>query len=126
MGVAYNSHYLTWFEVGRTELLRDLGLTYEAMERAGLLLPVIEAGVKYRKPARYDEVLTIWTALGRKPGARVFLEYEVVRDGETLATGFTGHAFTSPALEPVKPPREILRQLTSAWERADQTRRNES
>lgn len=124
MGVAYNSHYLTWFEVGRTELLRDLGLTYEAMERAGFMLPVIEAGVKYRKPARYDDVLMVYTSVGRKPGARVFLEYAVVRNGETLATGFTEHAFTRPTLEPVKPPREVLHQLVSAWERADHTPRS--
>lgn len=124
MGVAYNSHYLTWFEVGRTELLREMGLAYEALERSGLLLPVIEAGVKYRKPARYDDVLILWTSLGKKPGARIFLEYEIVRNEEMIASGFTEHAFTSPSLEPVKPPRDILMKLRTVWEHADTTHRS--
>jgi acyl-CoA thioester hydrolase len=124
MGVAYNSHYLTWFEVGRTELLRDMGLTYETMERNGLLLPVIEAGIKYRKPARYDDVLLVWTSVGKKPGARIFLEYEIVRDDEIIASGFTEHAFTGTSLKPVKPPREILLTLGTIWEHGDITRRS--
>ena len=54
MGIANNSMYLTWFEVGRVELLRDRGLSYRGIEEAGFYLPVIEAGIKYLKPARYD------------------------------------------------------------------------
>lgn len=116
MGIAYNSHYLTWFEVGRTELLRECGLTYEAIERNGLLLPVMEAGIHYLKPALYDDVIIIWTRLGRKPGVRVFLEYEITREDEALATGFTMHAFTDTHLQPVKPPRMMLLSLESLWE----------
>lgn len=116
MGVAYNSHYLTWFEVGRTEFLRDLGLPYGEMERRGFMLPVSEAGVKYLKPVFYDEVLTIGTSLGRKPGARVVLAYTVTRNSEIVATGFTEHALTDRELRPVKPPRDLLDSLRRIWE----------
>jgi acyl-CoA thioester hydrolase len=117
MGVAYNSHYLTWFEVGRTELLRDLGFPYREFERAGILLPLREAGVKYLKPAIYDDVLTVITSISRKPGVRVFIEYEIVRDGETIATGFTEHACTDAALRPVRPPKALVDRLEEAWEK---------
>ena len=117
MGVAYNSHHLTWFEVGRTELLRDLGFPYREFERAGILLPVREAGVKYVKPAFYDDVLTVVTWISRKPGVRVYIEYEIVRDGESIATGFTEHVFTDAALRPVKPPKAFIDRMVEAWGR---------
>ena len=115
MGIAYNGHYLAWFEVGRTEFLRECGFAYHEMESRGFMLPVVEAGIKYLKPALYDEVLTIRTTLGRKPGARIHLEYGVLRNGEQLATGFTEHAFTDTALRPVKPPRDLIGALRAIW-----------
>jgi acyl-CoA thioester hydrolase len=117
MGIAYNSHYLTWFEVGRTELLREMEFTYRDMEHDGFLLPVIEAGIKYFKPALYDDILTIVTSFGRKPGSRVFLEYSIVRENnEIIASGFTEHAFTDTVLRPIRPPRELLSAFRTAWE----------
>lgn len=71
------------------------------------MLPVVEAGIKYRKPVWYDDVLTIRTSMSGKYGARISLEYEVVRDENTLASGFTEHVFTDPSLKPVK-RREIF------------------
>jgi acyl-CoA thioester hydrolase len=117
MGVAYNSHHLTWFEVGRTELLRDLGFPYREFEQAGIMLPVREAGVKYLKPAFYDDVLTVVTSIKRKPGVRVFIEYEILKDGETIATGFTEHVFTDNGLHPVKPPKTMLDRLSETWQK---------
>ncbi len=125
MGIAYNSHYLVWFEVGRTEFLRSLGFAYREMERRDVLLPVIEAGVKFLKPALYDEVLTISAFFGRKPGARLHILYEVIRGNEAIASGYTEHAFTNAALEPVKPPRELLASLRAAWERTSALHRSE-
>ncbi len=126
MGVAYNGHYLTWFEVGRTELLRDLGLPYLEMERRGFLLPVIESGVKYLKPALYDEVLTIETSIGCRPGARVHLEYAVTREGETIATGFTEHAFTDRELRPVRPPSDLLEAMRAFWQKVHESDRSQT
>lgn len=118
MGIAYNGHYLTWFEIGRTEFLRECGLAYREMESQGFMLPVVEAEVKYLKPACYDEVLVIRTSIGRKPGARIHLEYEILRDGEVLATGFTEHAFTDAGLRPVRPSRALIESLRTLWEQS--------
>ena len=115
MGLAYNGHYLTWFEVGRTEFLRDLGLTYNEAEQSGVRLPVIETSVKFLKPARYDDVLTIKTCFGKKPGLRIKMVYEVWRDTTILATGFTEHVFTDENLKPRKPPKGLLNKILETW-----------
>lgn len=116
MGVAYNGHYLAWFEVGRTELLRNFGLTYEKLERSGYHFPLNEAGIKYLKPALYDDIITIISTVPQKPGVRVRIEYDVMRDGEKIATGFTEHAVTDKNLRPVKPSKEIREKLLKIWE----------
>jgi len=115
MGLAYNAHYLTWFEVGRTELLREAGLTYREMEGKGFRLPLREVGIKYIKPARYDDVLTIRTYIGAKPGIRVRIMYEIVRNDNLIATGFTEHVFTDKNLEPIRPPRELKETIERCW-----------
>lgn len=116
LGIAYNSHYLTWFEVGRCELLRNFGLTYMGLEHSGYHFPLNEAGIKYLKPALYDDVLTIVSTLSKKPGVRVRIEYDVRKNGETIATGFTEHAFTDDNLNPVRPPKEIRKKMLRIWE----------
>ncbi len=95
MGVAHHTHFLVWFELGRTELMRDLGCPYgEVEDRDGILFPVAEAGARYFASARYDECLEITTRLVIARGARVRFEYEIARlpGGERIATGFTVHA----------------------------------
>jgi len=118
MGIAYNGHYLTWFEVGRTEFLREMGITYKRTEEAGFRLPVIEAGVRYLKPAFYDDVLTIKSRFGEQPGLRITIEYEIWNTTEILATGFTKHVFTDEHLKPRRPPRAVLQELSSIWAQA--------
>jgi len=118
LGIAYNSHYLAWFEVGRTDLLRHFGLTYVDLEKNGLHLPLNEAGIKYLKPAYYDDVLTIMCTVKQKPGVRVRIEYQVLKDDDTIATGFTEHAFTDGDLKPVRPPREIRNMMLAIWEQS--------
>lgn len=117
MGLAYNGHYLTWFEVGRTEFLRDMGHAYKETEKNGYRLPVIETGIKYLKPVHYDDVITIKSYIGKKPGIRLRIEYEILRDGDLLATGFTMHVFTDKNLHPKKPPKEILKTILAIWEK---------
>jgi acyl-CoA thioester hydrolase len=94
MGVVYYANYLVWFEVGRTDLLRNAGWSYREMERDGFSLPVIEAHCEYRQSARYDDELEVRTAGGVVSPVRVRFDYEVVRvaDRATLATGHTVHA----------------------------------
>ena len=89
MGVLHHRHYLTYFENGRTAMLRDLGASYRDVEDAGTLLVVVETGVRYMRPAGYDDLLTIRTRLAEARGVRVRFEYEIRRKGRLLATGFT-------------------------------------
>jgi acyl-CoA thioester hydrolase len=94
MGVVYYANYFVWFEVGRTDLLRDAGWSYREMELEGIALPVIEAHCEYRQSARYDDELEIRTTGSQLSPVRVAFEYEVVRpsDAATIATGRTIHA----------------------------------
>ncbi|MBS1911466.1 MAG: acyl-CoA thioesterase [Bacteroidetes bacterium] len=115
MGVVYHGVYVEYLETGRTEMLRDLGLANSALEESGVMLPVLEVCVAMRRPARYDEVLTVHTYLRRPIGARMQLEYEIYRDAELLATGRTSHAFTTvDTMKPVRPPKALLDLLAAA------------
>jgi len=116
MGVAYHGHYLAWYEMGRTELMRDLGCAYGELERRdGIFFPVVEVGSRYLVPARYDDVLQVHTRLAFVGGARVRFEYELIRetDGQLLATGFTEHAAVGAEGRPVRMPAELRRMLRS-------------
>lgn len=90
MGVVYHAHYIDYFEAARTEALRDMGIVYKKLEDEGVQMPTIDLAVKYRQPARYDDLLAIKVILKDKPGVRIRIDYEVRRVGEdTLLT--TGH-----------------------------------
>jgi acyl-CoA thioester hydrolase len=104
MGVVYHGNYLPWFEVGRTTLLKEMGLAYRQLEADGFRLPVLEVSAKYFRPAVYDDTITIVTTLREKPVLRIRLEYEVRRGDELLATGWTVHAFIDREGKPVRPP----------------------
>ena len=85
MGVVYYANYLVWFEVGRTEWLRDAGWNYRDMEEAGVSLPVIEAHCEYRQPARYDDEIEIRTRATVLTPVRLRFDYQAVRTaGEAL------------------------------------------
>jgi len=94
MGVVYHSNYLVWFEIGRTDWLRDTGWTYRSMEEEGIQLPVIEAHCEYRQAARYDDEIEIRTRAKKLSVVRVQFDYEAARrtDGVVLASGYTVHA----------------------------------
>ena len=93
MGVVYHGNYFAWFEVGRVELLRQLGWSYKTLEEDGVSLPVIEATCQYLHPARYDDELEIRTAGRMASAVRVEFTYELVRmaDARVLATARTLH-----------------------------------
>ena len=118
MGIAYYGNYLRWFEVGRNELIRSKGMTYRELEAKGLVLPVAEAEVKYRKPAVYDDELEIVTAVGETGRVRIEFTYQVWRkEGpsgprELLATGRTLHAcLTRADRKPARLPEDVLEKL---------------
>jgi acyl-CoA thioester hydrolase len=109
MGVVYYANYLIWFEVGRTDWLRDTGWTYRAMEDEGIQLPVIEAHCEYRQAARYDDDVDIRTRGRKLSPVRVQFDYEAVRraDGAVLAAGHTIHATIDRGGRPVRMPDRV-------------------
>ncbi|WP_088832668.1 acyl-CoA thioesterase [Paenibacillus tyrfis] len=107
MGVVYHANYLNWFEVGRTEMIRELGLPYQALETRGLLLPVIEADLKFRSPARYDDLVTIDTKVVELTSLRIRFAYEIKRGEEVLVTGGTQHVWLNQDWKPVRIDREV-------------------
>jgi acyl-CoA thioester hydrolase len=94
MGVVYYANYLRWFEMGRTELLRQIGATDSSVEEAGFFFPVTEVSCRYLKPARFDDEITVETKLTALGRAVLDFSYKIMRknDGEILAEGWTRHA----------------------------------
>ncbi len=111
MGVVYHANYLTWFEIGRTELIRSLGYPYRKIEEKGLLLPVTEADLKFKKPARYDDLVGIYTRVSQMSSVRLQFAYEIRRihddlTEELLVTGTSGHVWVNPSWRPVRIEKE--------------------
>lgn len=118
MGVAHHSHFPVWFELGRTEWMRVIGCPYGEMEdQDGVYFPVVDLGVRYLRPARYDQLLEIETRLVSSEGVRVRFEY-VLRDedGSILATGHTVHASVDRDGKPKRLPAELRDRLTAGME----------
>ncbi len=109
MGVVYYANYLIWFEVGRTDWLRETGATYRSMEEDGVQLPVIEAHCDYRLGARYDDEVEIRTRGRKLSPVRIRFDYEVIRrvDGAVLATGHTVHATIDRNGRPMRMPDRV-------------------
>src|SRR5947208_8879662 len=89
MGLLHHANYLVYFEQGRTELLRSLGLAYKDFEDQGYLLVLTRADIHYRSPARYDDLLTLRTTVVRTTAVRIDHRYELLRDRLLLAEGNT-------------------------------------
>ncbi len=106
MGIVNNAVYPSYFEVGRTELFRHLGLPYGEIEKQGIMLPLSELRVKYHRPAFYDEDLTIETSVKEWPGAKIRFEYRIYNEKKTLlVTGETILAYVkSDTRRPTKIP----------------------
>lgn len=115
MGVVYHGSYLPWFEIGRTTLLKEVGLPYRQLEAEGFRLPVLEVTAKYVRPAVYDDMLTIVTTMREKPLLRIRLDYEVKRGDELLATGHTVHVFIDREGKPVRPPPSVVAAMTKVF-----------
>jgi acyl-CoA thioester hydrolase len=119
MGRAHHSHYLAWFEMGRTELMRTHGVSYAEMEEAGVLLPVARVEVEYRNGVGYDEPVEIRTRVEEVRSRSVTFAYEAldVHGGTTLARGRTVLVCTGSDGRPRRIPERavaVLRQLRDA------------
>ena len=107
MGIVYNGNYLTFFEVGRTELMRNAGLPYLEFEKAGYMLPLVEAHVNYKQAAYYDDILEVNAKIDlTELRATLRFDYEINVGNRQVATGWTIHTFVKmPELKPVRPPK---------------------
>ena len=112
MGVAYYANYLRWFEIGRTEMFRSLGMPYRDIEEKGFFLPVSEVFCKFKSGVGYDDVLVIETSLDETVRAGMKFDYRISNetDGREIAAGYTKHAFTDGSGKVVRPPG-FLRDL---------------
>jgi acyl-CoA thioester hydrolase len=115
MGIVYYANYLRWFEVGRTELLRALGIPYQKVEEEGISLPVSEVCCKYHASAKYDDVLIIETSVDFIRRASIQFGYRIFRkaDGTHLVTGSTLHAFVDRQGRIVKIPSFLRAKMNA-------------
>lgn len=118
MGQAYYGHYFRWFEIGRSEMFRHLGMSYKEVEDNGIFLPVAETKCKYATPAKYDEVLVIETAVDPTVKAGIKFDYKIYHeDGKTLvANGYTIHPYVNTDGKVVRPPGFMKAMLEKAKE----------
>jgi acyl-CoA thioester hydrolase len=111
MGIIYHANYISYYEIARTEMLRNTGVySYNEMETAGIMMPVIEIQSKYLLPAYYDENLTVRVIIKEMPTAKITFCYEVFNEKhELLNTGMVVLAFmNSQTRRPCRPPQKLI------------------
>lgn len=114
MGIANNTRYLEYFEAGRNELLRSMGYPYTELESKGVMLPLIEAHLKFITGAKYDDEVDVYAILKEVPRAKIKIFYEVKRGEELLAEGYTVHAFVGPVkFKAMRPPQDLIELIKS-------------
>jgi acyl-CoA thioester hydrolase len=110
MGVVYHGNYAQYLEIGRIEWLRKLGISYKEMELNGIMLPVVELCLKYKKSARYDDLIKVKTQLKKTPTASIEFDYEIINEvGEILCECYTKLVFIDMKTNrPTRCPKYIL------------------
>ena len=120
MGVVYYGNYPQYLEIGRVEWLRAIGLTYKEMEAEGIMMPVVSLQIQYKKPALYDELITIRTQLKDLPSTKIEFDYEILNEkGELLSTANTILVFVdAKTFRPVRCPEKVLDLIRGGCEGA--------
>jgi len=112
MGITYYSKYLEWFEVGRTEMLRDIGFPYTQLEKEGIGLPVLEVYCRYHRAAKYDQLLRIVSTVETLPRVTIHIDYKIYNEEQELfVDGYTTHPFIGISGKPVRAPKSLLEAL---------------
>lgn len=121
MGICHHSNYICYFEAARSDMMRAIGLSYAEVEARGLMMPILEVQSRYRKPAYYDEVLTIRVRVDDLPVTRFDVRYEIFNAaGELLNTGWTQLGFMdSKSRRPCRCPEWFLEKLRAHWVETD-------
>ena len=114
MGIVHHSNYIRWFEEARIALMEDLGLPYDAMEKAGVLILVLGVSAEYKSPVRFNETLVLELRIVNYTGVRFEVEYtgRSKESGQLCCSGTTKHCFTTPGLKPVR-----LQRTAPDWHR---------
>lgn len=124
MKFVHHAKYFEYFEQGRSDFMRAIGLPYPEVEKQGIYLPVIEAFAKFRQSARYDDLINVETIVAEMPVARIRIEYKVRREGEEelLAEGYTVHSFVNAETgRPTRAPSVFLHSLEEAFEQSKES-----
>jgi acyl-CoA thioester hydrolase len=118
MGYVYNGNYAAYYEIGRTEMLRSLGMTYSFMEASGVMLPLLEMKSKFIKPALYDQEITIKTIVKDLPGVRMIFDYELYNEARELINigGTTLVFFDMEKKKPCHPPAYFMERITQYFQ----------
>lgn len=113
MGYVYYGNYAMYFEVARVEALRSIGFSYRVMEESGILMPVLESHIRYLRPGKYDDLLTIHTVIPEVPGVKIRFNYQVTNSlGEQISEGWTTLAFLKKENhQPTRPPQNLMKLI---------------
>jgi acyl-CoA thioester hydrolase len=109
MGVVYHGNYAQYFEMGRVDWLRNLGVSYKWMEDNGVMLPVVSLEMNYKKPARYDDILRVKTILKSQTSVKIEFDYEIYNEqNQLLTTGYSMLVFVDMKTgRPIVPPKYV-------------------
>jgi acyl-CoA thioester hydrolase len=120
MGVVYYGNYLTYFEIGRSEYMREIGFPYSELESRGFSLVVTEASLKYHSNVGYDSLVKVKTAITNLRKASLRFDYEIVsQEIRRLVTGYTVHACINSGLKPVKIPPDMIKIIEDRIKRKE-------
>lgn len=113
MGVVYHGNYAQYFEMGRVEWLRNLGISYKWMEENGVMLPVVSLQMNYKKPARYDDLLRVKTILKSQTSVKIEFDYEIYNEeNHLLTTGYSMLVFVDMKTgRPIVPPSYVTEKI---------------
>ncbi len=125
MGVVHHSNYPVWFEAGRTDFIRKMGMPYSLIEEKGAMLPLLELKCSFRGFARYEDIVIVRTSIKEYTGTRLVFRYEVIRaeDGRLLTEGETMHCWTNRDLKPVN-MKKYMPDIYELIEKAAKTNDN--
>jgi acyl-CoA thioester hydrolase len=113
MGVVYHGNYAQYFEMGRVEWLRNLGVSYKWMEENGVMLPVVSLEINFKKPARYDDILRVKTILKSQTSVKIEFDYEIYNEqSQLLTTGYSMLVFVDMKTgRPIVPPKYVSNKI---------------
>lgn len=113
MGIVYHANYLRWFEAGRGSYMRNRALPYTITEAGGVQIPLTECGIRYHRPALYEQVINVKTWVTEISAVQIHFEYEISFEDTILVRGFTRHAAVNGNGRPTRVPQQLTNALQS-------------